>query len=406
MINANAHLRGETFSRKKTEQTTMADRSILRIGPNTGTDNCGAAFLRDAIRRHFDGGANDDIDQSTLTISNRYFIAKVALLGLDETYADLRSSTNNVNNNGHGSIATVEEDGILLVFDDRSSHSFDSLGCIHDEIVVGSAIGDLLRMCIGTHVSSTNDDDDDDNGVSTTSIITKDEYSRRVLWCLDRGYEYVSVDLSSHGMTTGFDVRDKDGYARVIEAIETCMWSCRVMKGSSPGGGIMNSSSVQQRAKGGNGGAVGRNNKIDDTGVMTMSDDTAIMPLMTDDERESAAIASLMNGTANDDDYMPPSLGGGGELQSQSISTQQQQQQQCDEEISFHQLEKVLTEAKCIREASRNNANMSDEERRARAGDAAMKLMGLLDRLGFDEDSDDEEEDVDGDSDDRNLTGS
>jgi hypothetical protein len=258
-------------------------------------------------------------------------------------------------------------------------------------------------MCIGTHVSSTNDDVD---GSSTATIINKDEYSRRVLWCLDRGYEYVSVDLSSHGMTTGFDVRDKDGYARVIEAIETCMWSCRVMKGSSPGGGVQSSSSVQHQCavKGVNGAATGMKNIID-AGV-TMSDDTTI-PLMTDDERESAAIASLMNGTANDDDgngdYIPPSLDEDGE----SIRRQQQQQQQREEEISFHQLEKVLTEAKSIREASRNNANMSDEERRARAGDAAMKLMGLLDRLGFDDDDDEEEEDVDDcDSDDRELTGS
>lgn len=378
----------------KTTQNTlpydMADRSILRIGPITGTDNCGAAFLRDAIRRHFDGGANED-DQSTLTISNRYFNANIVLLGLDETYSDLSSSTNV--NNKHGSITTVEEDGILLVFDDQSSHSFDSLGRIHDAIVVGvvgSAIGDLLRMCIGMHAST--DDDNDNDRSSTSSIIDKDEYSRRVLWCLDRGYEYVSVDLSTRGMTTGFDVRDKDGYARVIEAIETCMWSCRVMK-SSPCGSVQSSVVQQQRAAK---GVNGMNNKIDDTGV-TMSDDTTIQ-LMTDAERESAAIASLMNGTGDDDDddgngdYMPPSLGEGSELQSQLIRRQHQQQQERDEEISFHQLEKVLNEAKSIREASRNNANMSDEERRARAGDAAMKLMGLLDRLGFDDkDSDDEE---------------
>ena len=160
---------------------------------------------------------------------------------------------------------------------------------------------------------------------------------------------------------------------------------------------------MQQRAKGVNGAATGMKNKIDLDAGVTMSDDTTI-PLMTDDERESAAIASLMNGTSNDDDgngdYIPPSLDEDGESM-----RRQQQQQQREEEISFHQLEKVLTEAKSIREASRNNANMSDEERRARAGDAAMKLMGLLDRLGFDDD--DDEEDVDDcDSDDRELTGS
>jgi hypothetical protein len=377
----------------------MADRSILRIGPITGTDDCGATFLRDAILRHFrvddcSGGANDNDQSASLTISNRYFTAHVALWGLDETisYDNLSSS----DDNGSSITTTVEEDGILLVFDDRSSHSFDSLGHIHDTFVVPSAIGDLLRMCIGTHAST------DNVGSSTASIIDKDEYSRRVLWCLDRGYEYVSVDLSTHGMTTGFDVRDKDGYARVIEAIETCMWSCRIMK-RSPSREVqsISSSSVQQQcaAKGGNGDSVaGMTNKIAGTGLARI-DDTTIPP-MTDDERESAAIASLMNGTVNDDgngDYIPPSLNEDGE------SMRRQQQQQREEEISFHQLEKVLTEAKSIREASRNNANMSDEERRARAGDAAMKLMGLLDRLGSDDD-DDEEEDCD--SDDRELTGS
>jgi hypothetical protein len=378
----------------------MADCSIVRIGPITGTDDCGATFLRDAILRHFQrvdgGGANDNDQSASLTISNRYFTANVALLGLDETisYDNLSSGSND---NGSSISTTVEEDGILLVFDDRSSHSFDSLGHIHDTFVVPSAIGDLLRMCIGTHASTDNDVD----GYNTASIIDKDEYSRRVLWCLDRGYEYVSVDLSTRGMTTGFDVRDKDGYARVIEAIETCMWSCRIMK-SSPDGAVQSSSVVQQRAKGFNGDSVaGINNKIDDTGV-TMSD-TTIIPLMTDDEREKAAIASLMKGVANGDgngDYIPPSLDEDGESM-----RRQQQQQQREEEISFHQLEKVLTEAKSIREASRSNANMSDEERRARAGDAAMKLMGLLDRLGFDDNDDDEDVD-DCDSDDRELTGS
>jgi hypothetical protein len=380
----------------------MADRSILRIGPITGTDDCGATFLRDAILRHFrvddcSGGANDNDQSASLTISNRYFTAHVALLRLDETISYDGSSSNSNDNGSSITTTTVEEDGILLVFDDRSSHSFDSLGHIHDTFVVPSAIGDLLRMCIGTHAST------DNVGSSTASIIDKDEYSRRVLWCLDRGYEYVSVDLSTHGMTTGFDVRDKDGYARVIEAIETCMWSCRIMK-SSPGREVQSSSSssVQQQcaAKGGNGDSVaGMTNKIAGTGLARIDDTT--IPLMTDDERESAAIASLMNGTVNDDDgngdYIPPSLDEDGE------SMRRQQQQQREEEISFHQLEKVLTEAKSIREASRNNANMSNEERRARAGDAAMKLMGLLDRLGFDDD-DDEEEDCD--SDDRELTGS
>ena len=60
-----------------------------------------------------------------------------------------------------------------------------------------------------------------------------------MLWCLDRGYEYVEVDVTPEGMTGGFEERDKDGYARVVEAIGTCMWSSHVMKRRDVGGGVV-----------------------------------------------------------------------------------------------------------------------------------------------------------------------
>jgi hypothetical protein len=58
-------------------------------------------------------------------------------------------------------------------------------------------------------------------------------------------------------------------------------------------------------------------------------------------------------------------------------------------DVTFHELERVMTEAKRIREASQSNS-MTDEERRQRASDTAVRLMGLLERLGFDEDDDDD----------------
>jgi hypothetical protein len=115
----------------------------------------------------------------------------------------------------------------------------------------------------------------------------------------------------------------------------------------------------------------------------------------TDAEREKAAVASLMK-VANADD-------GDGDCEDapprSDRETQPRPHSRQDEEVAFHQLERMLTEARCIREASRSS-QMSDEERRARAGDAAMKLMGLLDQLGFDDDDDD---DVEYDSDDRGV---
>ena len=42
---------------------------------------------------------------------------------------------------------------------------------------------------------------------------------------LDRWYEYVEVDLRKEVLRGGFDVHEKDGFARVVEAIGVTVWS-------------------------------------------------------------------------------------------------------------------------------------------------------------------------------------
>jgi len=86
-----------------------------------------------------------------------------------------------------------------------------------------------------------------------------------------------------------------------------------------------------------------------------------------------------MKAMTNPNDTQPP-----------SNPQEQPQTNHQKEEIAFHQLESVLSEAKSIRDASKGNS-MSDDERRERAGDTAMKLMGLLDSMGFCDDSDDDD---------------
>ena len=216
-------------------------------------------------------------------------------------------------------------------------------------------------------------------------ITTEDEYSRRIIWCLDHGYEYIQVDLSQKDWKTiGFHERDKDGYARVIEAIETCMWSCHVMKTTSlPKSNEMVEEAQEERKEMEEKVAAGQastNTKLPD-----------------DTEREAAAMASLMNGmTHENDDESPPSSSheeGNGKLRNQQpLPSQSAQTNRRDEELAFHQLEQLLTEAKSIREASTSNT-LSDKERRERAGDTALKLMELLDHLGLNDDDDEEEED-------------
>ena len=397
----------------------MSNRSTLRIGPIGTSNGCNAALLRDALLRHFrrddddddnddgggdaDGNGDDAGNDKLLAISNRYFDASVLLLELRESHRD----------DDGGGASPLEEDGVLLIFDDMPirdggeegaanglpAHAplvtFDSLDRIHDEAVAARSpggndapIGDLLRLCIGTTTTAS------------ISTVDEDEYSRRVMWCLDRGYEYVSVNLSEVGTTEGFDRRDKDGYARVIEAVETCMWSCRVMReggGRGREGGVRSGGDDRVANHGGGEGPTESAVAIaTPTATTTAGTSPAdVTTAATDAERERAAMASLMNGGNADD--------GDGDCEDPPPHTDRESQprppSRQDEEVAFHQLERMLTEARCIREASRSN-HMSDEERRARAGDAAMKLMGLLDQLGLDDDDDD---DVDYDSDDSGI---
>jgi hypothetical protein len=245
-------------------------------------------------------------------------------------------------------------------------------------------VGDLLRLCIGTTSNTT-------STTTTKKKITEEEYSRRILWCLDHGYEYIQVDLSqSDWQTIGFNERDKDGYARVIEAIETCMWRCHVMKtttGTKTKMVEVESEKVVQE-------------KDDDDEEEEEQEEVDEQPTSTvlhDAEREKAAMASLMDGILHNDNGNPTSSKEGS-VNLRNHHPQHQQQPQAppsrrhDEELAFHQLEQLLSEAKSIREASTSNS-MSDEERRERAGDAALKLMDLLEHLGLDEDDDEEEDD-------------
>mmetsp|Transcript_20164 Transcript_20164/g.43805 ORF Transcript_20164/g.43805 Transcript_20164/m.43805 type:complete len:371 (-) Transcript_20164:24-1136(-) len=353
----------------------MSDCSILRIGP-IESKNGNAAVLRDAIISHFHDGAStssssspslntDNNPNNLLTISNRYFDANVSLLGLDE-----------LNNNDGG-----EEDGILLIFDASLSTSFDSLGQFHSTAMQNDQCGELIRLCIGaTHGPSP---------LSDGSKKSEEEYSRRVLWCLDHGYEYVEVDLTPEGMSRGHDERDKDGFARVVEAVSTCMWTSHVMKKRGCGGGgravevgsIMSLKKNVQTNKDSSGESESQSNAIEKEKEETGT--TATSSPANDVEREKAAMASLMQGMNN--------TAQSAESHDNTPKEENTRQRNHQEEMSIHQIESIISEAKLIREASQSNS-MSDEERRDRAGDTAMKLMGLLDQLGFDEDEDTENE--------------
>ena len=317
----------------------MSCHSIVRIGPLNSNDRCYTTLLRSSIIKHFQQHSDSNVSKHRLKISNRYFDANVAFLGLDEPLDD-------------GGI----EDGIILVFDSSPSASqdmcFDSLHKIHDNADKSTELGDLLRLCVGISFGPS--------PLANGTKASEEEYSRRVLWCLDRGYEYVEADMSQAGMDEGHSDRDKEGFARIIEAISSCMWSSHVMKKRTVGA---SSATVNN----------GSNSSSSQSNDENNTSDATSSPTKSDYERENAAVVNLMNGM---------------EQHSDSRNNAEEARKQ---EMAFHELEAVIADAKNIRMSSQTNS-MSDEERRKRAGDTALRMMELFDQLGFGDDEEDSEE--------------
>ena len=341
----------------------MASCSVVRIGPASSPD---CSVIRSAVLRHFRTekpptpapGTAKANDSDELAISNRYFDAHVRLV-------DLTSSPVAVPEGGGAA-----EDGIVLVFDSTAG-GFDGLASHHDDATASGA-GDLLRLCVSCSRGPS--------PLSDGTEKSEAEYSRRVLWCLDRGYEYVEADVTEEGLGRGHDERDKEGFARVVEALGGCMWTSRVMRWR---GGVAKAAASPAPSAG-----VGVGDKVD-AGQSSASDKTSedtrrnkpepsSQDAARDDaEREERAVSHLMREVKEDEDSPSPTS-------SSAVPP---------EELVMHKLEQTLSEARMIREASRNDT-MSDEERRRRAGDAAIRLVGLLGEMGLGDDSDDEDEEI------------
>lgn len=304
-----------------------------------------------------------DSREHVLKISNRYFDADVFLKPLDLLQHD----------NDSDSVTSGQEDGILLVFDDTSKGSFDLLGQIHANAESNQQNGDLLRLCIGALPTTS-------SGSSTAAMSSKEreeEYSRRVLWCLDHGYEYVEqVDLSPTGIQQGHDAREKESFARVIEAIQGTVWSCAKMHAKQK--------KKQQAAT----VATSSSSASTETNSYEPPPTTATLSIPTNAvsdkearEREETARQALLQQDGIDTDEKE---------RSQCLDGNAQREQQADK--IMHDMEGALKEANRIREMSRAG-ELSDEDRKKRAGDAATLIMNLMTQMGgFDDDDSDNDE--------------
>lgn len=333
----------------------MASSSVVRLGPNEG--NISAELLQNAITSYFRKTDDEKGESDSFVISNKYFTANIALKNTEdekETPAD------------------VKEDGIILVFDAVRSNpdggdegggaSFDSLESAHQKALSNNECGDLLRLCVGVSLSE----------LSAEEIRGKDhekEYSRRILWCLDNGYEYIEADLSQEGQQKGHDDRDKDGFARIIEAIEGTVWSSAAMstsKSSQLKDSIAETKQKVEELKSDSSGVAEESSENPyvppDPSLMTLNAKIEAMDAAKKIPDETAALFGLKDDTA-------------------------QGAEDVDADKLFSQMESVLKEAQQIR---KEGHNLSDEERRERAGNAALALVNLMGQFGL-EDEDDSE---------------
>jgi len=322
-----------------TEEHQTSNVSIVRFISSDNEDT--SRIVRRALVQHFqnnnhstsqENDTHDDDNNEVISLSNKYFTAKVQFL-------DIGSTTSSTTRNH---LSSAMEDGIILTFQDFKTHSlkesFDRLDSIHTLAQSLQQCGDKLRLCIGivhsdnatatTNTHTSNNDNDDDR-----NSLYEEEYQRRILWCLDRGYEYIEADLSEEGMKSGHGDREKEGYARILEAFEATLWSSAIR--------------------------------------VSTTNNSMIRPKSSQNEK-TLEVSSLKETT----------LHGKSDTNNQNY-----------DETYFEDLDTAMKEALRIRNDARSGI-LNDEERKKRAGDAAMNLMKLLQQMGLDEE-DGEEEDSD-----------
>jgi Alpha and gamma adaptin binding protein p34 len=354
-----------------TTAMTSLQVCVLRVGSSEeGLAKALTEAVTDFLQPSPDSAAASTTNENDaiVTISNRYFDAKVALVPVSSR-----------------SISSGKEDGILLVFDDASTSDFDSMAKIHSRAEFLHQNGDLLRLCIGIGMGT---DALTTARATTTTKQQEEEYSRRVLWCLDHGYEYVEkVDLTPGGIQQGHDEREKQKFARIIEAIQGTLWSTAKMH-------AQRKQQLQQSYQ----------QTLENHDITTCTYEpppTTLLPVITnpcttDQQMEEQAKQALLIKDTNAVPLVPDNP----YLKDVPLSNQQtlDKQEQDDDHI-MDSMEGALKEAQRIRDLSQKG-ELSDDERRQRAGDAALVLMNLMNQMGGMGDDDDDEQEVSSDPDD------
>jgi site-specific DNA-adenine methylase len=382
--------------------------SVVRLGPID--NNLSTQLLRTAIISFLTENADECDDSndnnnlkannnSHIVIRNKYFSADVILEDItdgNEQKQQQQQEDEEFNNNNN------KEDGIILVFDalqcnpDRcdtgnsSSNigggggcvTFDSLGSIHQQAIDNNTCGDLLRLCVGVSLVDL-------------SPCDQKEYSRRVLWCLDNGYEYIEANISKEGQLIGHNDRDKDGFARIIEAIQGTVWSSAIMSASKTK--KLTDSYADSKSM------IQPNNKKEDTeeNLYEPPDPSMLLTTQTtiQQQQDDASKSKNVDDVTGSDIPIKDDccIDGFGLNVFHDEGKGDQSREDMEAEKLLEKMENVLKEATQIRKASKSGV-LSDDERRERAGEAALALVNLMGEFGLDDDDDDDDDDDEDDN--------
>ena len=217
-------------------------------------------------------------------------------------------------------------------------------------------------------------------------------------WCADNGFEH--IEICAVKPLVGSRAREKSGVPRVLEALQSTMWSSMEKKTSPPllqGKGVMSASSslnttrVSKAKIGGGGG--GEEQCLTENGKMRVGGDVvgsaASDVTTTGDKTSSEGIIEALRRRAE---------GGGEEGEEEGLlgegivrmnDGQGGVKKEDEEEDGGPDLGALMDEMRRIRDSAHTGA-LTDEQRREAAAAMTMRLLAMMG--GADEDEEEEEE--------------
>ena len=338
--------------------------SLLLISPNNDTSSLNT--LTNLLSTHYNTPLTTNTTNTntlgTLHFNNTYFSADVNVSRTTYTQGETPYKTLQDD-------ASVTHDAAVLIVkthptteDDKTNNEeLVKSACSNMPDEVGVEVRLVVILCDtptsyneATMVTEKEEDD--------TQVVSEDASGSSLplpTWCAISGFEY--LPLKTYAPTEGMDDREKEGFPRLCEALDMCLWSSRI--------------EVDRKGEGGE--EVGTDKDKKDVQNTLPTPPPAVDVNALDKDGASTLLSSLL----------PPGMPGSGD----------------EEDAMADELEYLMASVSQIRDKSINGGFQNDEERKKAAAETAERLMAMMGMgggmeglMGGFEDDDEEDEDEGG----------